>query len=511
MNFGEKIYTLRVNKNLSQGDLADLLNVSRQSISKWENNSAVPDLDKIIKLCEIFEISMDELVRDKKISEAGAEEQNKSTSDTFTDIPEPKSKTAGILLFGMAFFTILIFAIIGNVGAGLVFSIPFIVCAVICLISKRHAGLWCAWAVLAMVMLFCMFTMGQRHVIFSFFHYNLSDPSMSMALIIGWAQNIALIILTGITIWRFRDKPFSWTKRNKVLLIAGIIALICVKFLQIMLPIVRFYEFLLYVLNSSAAYVIISHILDFLKIGITVALVTNMARIHFKKTIKIFVAMVILSSAVSVFINLRNYEKIDQNPYITSEPTIGKPSTRKQSIYEHGLDIVELLEEIVHNEEYITMFSGSGEIAEIINGIAEGDYSEPEVVYQITLNEQALLEAEEMMPNDISEALKQSLQNRLLASLPTNMNARNGAKNLAATAICTAGKTFVNTDIEESLIYLYVYEDALPVVITFIIGEHDTVSASGHFLFSDVLDQASLEEMLEYAGALSVQVEVVYP
>jgi len=42
MSLGERIYKLRKEKNLSQGDLADMLGVSRQSISKWENNSAVP-------------------------------------------------------------------------------------------------------------------------------------------------------------------------------------------------------------------------------------------------------------------------------------------------------------------------------------------------------------------------------------------------------------------------------------------------------------------------------------
>jgi len=54
MSLGEKIYKLRTEKNLSQGDLADRLEVSRQSVSKWENNNAVPDLDKIIALSEIF-------------------------------------------------------------------------------------------------------------------------------------------------------------------------------------------------------------------------------------------------------------------------------------------------------------------------------------------------------------------------------------------------------------------------------------------------------------------------
>ena len=44
MSIGNNIYKLRTAKNLSQGDLADLLDVSRQSVSKWETDAAIPDL-----------------------------------------------------------------------------------------------------------------------------------------------------------------------------------------------------------------------------------------------------------------------------------------------------------------------------------------------------------------------------------------------------------------------------------------------------------------------------------
>lgn len=62
-NLGEKIYELRQKHQMSQGDLADVLNVSRQSISKWENNSAVPELSKLVQMCDVFHVSLDELVR----------------------------------------------------------------------------------------------------------------------------------------------------------------------------------------------------------------------------------------------------------------------------------------------------------------------------------------------------------------------------------------------------------------------------------------------------------------
>ena len=61
MNLGENIYKFRTQKNLSQGDLANALDVSRQSVSKWENGAAVPELDKLIKMADLFGITLDEL------------------------------------------------------------------------------------------------------------------------------------------------------------------------------------------------------------------------------------------------------------------------------------------------------------------------------------------------------------------------------------------------------------------------------------------------------------------
>ncbi len=65
MTLGEKISNLRTTINLSQEQLAEKLEVSRQSVSKWEMDVAVPQLDKILQLCEIFSISADNLLRNE--------------------------------------------------------------------------------------------------------------------------------------------------------------------------------------------------------------------------------------------------------------------------------------------------------------------------------------------------------------------------------------------------------------------------------------------------------------
>jgi len=52
MTLGENIVRLRTQKNWSQGDLADALEISRQSVSKWETDASIPELDKLLKLSE---------------------------------------------------------------------------------------------------------------------------------------------------------------------------------------------------------------------------------------------------------------------------------------------------------------------------------------------------------------------------------------------------------------------------------------------------------------------------
>ena len=62
---GKFIAELRKEKNLTQEQLAETLGVSRQSVSKWEMDQALPQIDKVIQLAEIFSVSTDELLLDK--------------------------------------------------------------------------------------------------------------------------------------------------------------------------------------------------------------------------------------------------------------------------------------------------------------------------------------------------------------------------------------------------------------------------------------------------------------
>ena len=62
MIFSEKLLTLRKAKGITQEQLAEKLDVSRQSISKWESGQSAPELEKIVALSTIFDVSTDYLM-----------------------------------------------------------------------------------------------------------------------------------------------------------------------------------------------------------------------------------------------------------------------------------------------------------------------------------------------------------------------------------------------------------------------------------------------------------------
>lgn len=66
-NLGEKLISLRKEKNLTQKDMANKLNVSSQLVSKWENNQAIPSLEYVADICKIFDITINELVHGEKV------------------------------------------------------------------------------------------------------------------------------------------------------------------------------------------------------------------------------------------------------------------------------------------------------------------------------------------------------------------------------------------------------------------------------------------------------------
>ena len=106
MNFGEKLQILRKERGLSQEQFAAQLMVSRQAISKWELGESKPDIDKIIQISNVFNVSIDYLLKD---------EEQSSNTDKNTLHCEKNHLSAQILFIGsVAFLAIGLFCAFGG-------------------------------------------------------------------------------------------------------------------------------------------------------------------------------------------------------------------------------------------------------------------------------------------------------------------------------------------------------------------------------------------------------------
>lgn len=93
MTTGEKISKLRKENNYTQEQLANILGVSRQAISKWESNIAYPETDKLIRMSELFACSLDYLLKNEMENDNGSQEPQGYSSYFFRrTIHERKSK-----------------------------------------------------------------------------------------------------------------------------------------------------------------------------------------------------------------------------------------------------------------------------------------------------------------------------------------------------------------------------------------------------------------------------------
>ena len=208
MTLGEKILKLRSTAKMSQGDLAEKLNVSRQSISKWETNQSVPELDKLIQLSDLFQISMDELVRSDDLDQREKEEAEIPSAE-----PQPTQviiqrsfstqKIVGFILLalGLLCCILALFA-----GSGLLIIGGYIIfCSILCLLLKRYAGLVIGWITMIQAIILTPLFTGVRMLSVWNPGYMRHAGINQIISILMWVFLAALIIRTALVI----------TKRHK--------------------------------------------------------------------------------------------------------------------------------------------------------------------------------------------------------------------------------------------------------------------------------------------------------
>ncbi|MGT2757646.1 helix-turn-helix domain-containing protein [Streptococcus ovuberis] len=105
--FAEQLKDFRRQKGLSQDDLANQLHISRQAISRWENGETAPDLDTLVKLSSIFEVTLDELVTGVKPEPVIVQE---TPMTIWGFLSKSENRWIVITFFVLVFFVIIFFS-----------------------------------------------------------------------------------------------------------------------------------------------------------------------------------------------------------------------------------------------------------------------------------------------------------------------------------------------------------------------------------------------------------------
>lgn len=115
MKFGENLYILRKKQKISQEKLAEKIGVSRQSVSKWENGTAYPEMNRIFELCKIFHCKLNDLVNDNILDFDSLDKEVKMSVVKFNKEKQNKlkivSKTISIFSKMLQVITIIISAV----------------------------------------------------------------------------------------------------------------------------------------------------------------------------------------------------------------------------------------------------------------------------------------------------------------------------------------------------------------------------------------------------------------
>ena len=123
MNFNEKLISLRKSKGLSQEELGAELNVSRQTVSKWESCQSYPDFQRLVLLSDFFGLTLDELVKDIDVQEVREKNLNSERLNSiYSDVENAKKIIKRGIIIGGSIAAVLLIVVIVLIFVSLIFS-----------------------------------------------------------------------------------------------------------------------------------------------------------------------------------------------------------------------------------------------------------------------------------------------------------------------------------------------------------------------------------------------------
>ena len=202
LTLGQRITAYRTKARLSQDSLAELLAVSRQSVSKWETDASTPELSKLVRLSQVFGVSLDELVTGESAAKSAVPEPQV----VYTAPPQDAEAMAETLRSHRQKIAGIVLLTVGGVACLLQFGLimlvwPLLVLGLLCLVTRRVTGLGAGWLLwLAAVAMCYGFTSVNLLMVFHRYAYG----ALTFQLMIAWFLWLALAMLVWVTWRRFR-------------------------------------------------------------------------------------------------------------------------------------------------------------------------------------------------------------------------------------------------------------------------------------------------------------------
>lgn len=230
MSLAENIFSLRTARNMSQDDLAEKLEVSRQSVSKWETGQSAPDLYKIIRLSDLFGVTVDELVREGEAPQP-PEPFQPQESQKPQEPPQPQviyvhqrreltgTQTAGVVLAVAG----AILAVIGLISIAFLLlpALALIILSLPLILSKKHPWLIAGWVAVVLSCLVlnpyvatCPWGLigGLRRLYLYIKIPEIRYPSTIFAIAVGLTRGLLTLVLAFFTGRLYVQAWKTWRK-----------------------------------------------------------------------------------------------------------------------------------------------------------------------------------------------------------------------------------------------------------------------------------------------------------
>lgn len=195
-NLGEQIYKHRTRCGLSQLDIAEKAGVSRQSVSKWENGASTPELDKLVKLTELFGITLDELVNGEGPLPQKKEQPRQCESENMF-----LRQVLSVIFLLLGVFSLFLY----DPHISFWLLSPMFATSILLIKKPSRSPLICAWTwFLSLDIFFLVADSPVRHGILLFCYF------------------LFLLILIIWTVSSFRGQIFTSSRKTRVFLAIGV-------------------------------------------------------------------------------------------------------------------------------------------------------------------------------------------------------------------------------------------------------------------------------------------------